>query len=171
MAKSRDYNPKGAVVVKKARGLKIGGKSYAQGEVISDDCISLRKRMQLYKQNFICHPWEVEKAPVVEAETDQKIEVTTGQVVVDQETDEVKTEEVKVDDGPVVDETPAVVIEAFTPPVEVEASENEKPESDVDEVESEEASDDTEADPSESDDEQPEVPTVGRRRLIKDDSE
>lgn len=59
MALGKDFNPKGVLVARKSGGLALGGRRYAQGEAISDDCISLRKKQQLYKQNLVCHPHEV----------------------------------------------------------------------------------------------------------------
>lgn len=62
MALSKDFNPKGVLVARKVCGLALGGRRYAQGEAIADDCISMRKKQQLYKQNLVCHPHEVSVA-------------------------------------------------------------------------------------------------------------
>lgn len=68
MANMRDFNPKAVVVVRKASGLSLNGRRYLQGEAISDDCISLRKRMQLYKQNFLCYPHDLPENAAADAE-------------------------------------------------------------------------------------------------------
>lgn len=61
MAQLKNYNPKALVVVRRQSGLSLGGEFYARGEVIDDDCISVRKKLQLYRQNILCHPHEVDK--------------------------------------------------------------------------------------------------------------
>lgn len=59
MAKMRDFNPRAVLVVRKASGLSLGGRRYLQGQVVGDDCVSLRKRQQLYRQNFLCYPHDL----------------------------------------------------------------------------------------------------------------
>ncbi len=72
MARTTGFNPKAVLVARKSRGLALAGKRYEQGEAIDDDCISFRKRRQLYAQNLVCHPHELDKnslpAEVKEAE-------------------------------------------------------------------------------------------------------
>ena len=74
MARTTGFNPKAVLVARKSRGLDLGGKHYEQGEAIDDDCISFRKRRQLYAQNHVCHPHELDKksAPV-EVEEDKNL--------------------------------------------------------------------------------------------------
>lgn len=65
MARLKDFNPKGVVVVRRQSGLSLGGRLYERGEAVDDDCISLRKKLQLYRQNILCHPYEIEEVSVV----------------------------------------------------------------------------------------------------------
>tara|TARA_R100001086_G_scaffold240819_1_gene167308 strand:+ start:168 stop:665 length:498 start_codon:yes stop_codon:yes gene_type:complete len=60
MADMKTFNPKGVLVSRKAKPLSLGGRRYNQGDAIEDDCISFRKRRQLYEQNVVCHPHELE---------------------------------------------------------------------------------------------------------------
>ena len=62
MAKISDFNPNAVVVVRKRQGLKIGGRLYEQGQAVTDGCLSLRKRQQLFAQNHLCYPHELEGA-------------------------------------------------------------------------------------------------------------
>ena len=62
MANVKDFNPKAVLVVRKKQGLKIGGRLYEKGEPVSDDCITLRKKLQLFKQGFLCYPHDLQIA-------------------------------------------------------------------------------------------------------------
>lgn len=74
MARTKGFNPKAVLVARKSRGLSLGGKRYEQGDAIDDDCITFRKRRQLYAQNLVCHPHELDKksAPA-EVEEDKNL--------------------------------------------------------------------------------------------------
>ena len=87
MAKMRDFNPKAVLVVRKASGMSLGGRRYLQGQPVRDDCISLRKRQQLFGQNYLCYPHDLkenafEDAKVREAaaneQTEEKPETDNG---------------------------------------------------------------------------------------------
>jgi len=73
MARTSGFNPKAVLVARKSRGLDLGGRHYEQGEVIDDDCISFRKRRQLYAQNHVCHPHELDKSVPAEVEEDKNL--------------------------------------------------------------------------------------------------
>ncbi len=60
MASTKDFNPKAPLVVRKARGMKLNGRQYNQGDPIEDDTLSMRKRQQLYSQNYLCYAYELE---------------------------------------------------------------------------------------------------------------
>ncbi len=62
MAQLKDFNPKAVVVVRRQSGLSLGGQFYGRGDVIDDDSLSVRKKLQLYRQNILCHPHEIEEA-------------------------------------------------------------------------------------------------------------
>lgn len=65
MPDPRTFNPNGTLVVKRSRGLKLGGRQYDRGTVILQDgkpqidCIALRKIHQLYSQGFLCYDYEL----------------------------------------------------------------------------------------------------------------
>ena len=94
MANVKDFNPNAVLVVRGRRGLRIGGRLYQQGAAVADDCLSMRKRQQLFAQNYLCYPHDldtevVEKAEVVEL--DEKKE--------DKESKDVKPEAGNGDDA------------------------------------------------------------------------
>jgi len=74
MAQLKDFNPKAVVVVRRQSGLSLGGQHYGRGEIIDDDCISVRKKLQLYRQNILCHPHEIEDAKRAVVTPVEKIE-------------------------------------------------------------------------------------------------
>jgi hypothetical protein len=53
------YNPEGKLVVAKADGLRFNGRSYHQGDAISDPMLTMRKARQLYFQNKLCYDYEL----------------------------------------------------------------------------------------------------------------
>lgn len=53
------FNPQGKLVVAKADGLRFAGRSYAQGEAITDPILTMRKARQLYFQNKLCYDYEL----------------------------------------------------------------------------------------------------------------
>ena len=128
MALSKDFNPRGVLVARKSGGLALGGRQYEQGEVIPDDCISLRKSMQLYKQNHVCHPHEL--APQALPNTDQRSEEQkaaddAAQAKKDAEAKEkeaAESEDVKPEAGNGDDSDASVATESDTQESEGEAS-------------------------------------------------
>ena len=104
MALGKDFNPKGVLVARKSGGLALGGRRYAQGEAISDDCISLRKKQQLYKQNLVCHPHEISAAalPAAPELTEEQKQAQAkkdadAQAVADKEAEDAKAAEAEAE--------------------------------------------------------------------------
>jgi hypothetical protein len=53
------FDPKGTLVVAKGDGLRFGGRTYNQGEPITDPTLTMRKARQLYFQNKLCYDYEL----------------------------------------------------------------------------------------------------------------